>query len=120
MEDEGIVEHARRIGDEVLRPGLLELAERHPVVGDVRGEGVFFALDLVKDRATREELAPYGGSSAAMDALVSAMKANGLLPFTSQNRVHVVPPCTISADEASDALQRLDVSLTAIDAHYEG
>ena len=81
MADEGIVENAARIGDEVLRPGLHELADRHPSIGEVRGLGVFFALDLVKDRATKEPLAPYGGSSPAMDELVGACKQRGLLPF---------------------------------------
>ncbi len=120
MEDEGIVRNAKRIGDEVLRPGLSDLAERHPVIGEVRGEGVFFALDLVKDRSTKEELAPYGGTSQAMADLTAAMKDQGLLPFINYHRLHIVPPCTISASEATEALARLDVALAAADAHYEG
>ena len=63
MKEEGIVENAARIGREVLGPGLRELADRHPVIGEVRGLGVFWALDLVRDRATREPLAPYGGAA---------------------------------------------------------
>ena len=66
MKEEGMVENAARIGSDVLEPGLRELAERHPVIGEVRGLGVFWALDLVADRATREPIAPYGGSSPAM------------------------------------------------------
>ena len=62
MADEGIVENARRIGEDVLGPGLREIAERHPSVGEVRGLGVFWALDLVKDKATRETLVPYNAS----------------------------------------------------------
>jgi taurine--2-oxoglutarate transaminase len=120
MEDEGLVEHARRIGDEILRPGLAQLAERHPVIGEVRGEGVFFALDLVKDQVTKEGLAPYGASSAGMNDLVAACKANGLLPFTNYNRLHVLPPITVSEAEATMALERLDLSLGAADAHYVG
>ncbi len=53
MREEGIVENAARIGETVLGPGLRELADRHPVIGEVRGLGVFWALDLVSDRATR-------------------------------------------------------------------
>ena len=79
MESEGIIANAKSIGDDVLRPGLSALAEKHPVIGEVRGTGVFFALDLVKDRATKEELAPYGGTSEAMGALGAAMKAEGLI-----------------------------------------
>ncbi|MDD2858313.1 MAG: aspartate aminotransferase family protein [Candidatus Nanopelagicales bacterium] len=120
MRDEGIVEHARQIGTDVLGPGLLALQERHPVIGEVRGLGVFWALELVTDRATREPLAPYGGSSPAMNAFVAACKAQGLLPFTNYNRLHVVPPCTITADETAEALARLDAALSAISEHYVG
>ena len=120
MESEGIIANAKSIGDDVLRPGLSALAEKHPVIGEVRGTGVFFALDLVKDRATKEELAPYGGTSEAMGALGAAMKAEGLFPFMNYHRLHIVPPCTISAEEASDALVRLDRAFDAIDSYYEG
>ncbi len=117
MTDEGIIENAARIGEDVLRPGLDEMASRHPSIGEVRGLGVFFALDLVKNRTTREPIAPYGGSSPAMDELVSACKERGLLPFTNYNRLHVVPPCTVSADEAREGLAILDEALDAADAH---
>jgi len=117
MTDEHIVENAARIGEAVLRPGLTELAARHRSIGEVRGLGVFFALELVKDRATREPLAPYGSSSAAMDELVGECKKGGLLPFTNYNRLHVVPPCTVSEDEARQGLAILDEALLAADKH---
>ena len=120
MDEEGIVENAARIGADVLGPGLRELAERHPVIGEVRGLGVFWALDLVADRATREPLAPYGGSSPAMAALVSECKKRGLLPFTNYNRLHVVPPCTVTETEAKDGLAILDEVLAVVDTHYTG
>ena len=120
MREEGTVENAERIGREVLAPGLAELAERHPVIGDVRGLGVFWALELVSDRATKEPLAPYGGTSPAMGDLVAACKAQGLLPFVNYNRLHVVPACNVSTDEALDGLTRLDAALAAADAHYTG
>jgi taurine--2-oxoglutarate transaminase len=120
MQDEGIVENARRVGDEVLRPGILALAEKHPVIGDVRGLGVFFALELVSDRATRAPLAPYGNSSPAVNELVAACRREGLLIFNNFNRIHVVPPCTITDEEARDGLARLDRALATIDSYYEG
>jgi taurine--2-oxoglutarate transaminase len=120
MADEGIIENAARIGDEVLRPGLHELARRHPSIGEVRGLGVFFALDLVKNRATKEPLAPYGGSSPAMDELVGACKQRGLLPFVNYHRLHVVPPCTVSDNEAREGLAILDEALSVADAHTVG
>ena len=120
MTDEGIVDNARRIGDEVLGPGLAELAERHPVIGEARGLGVFWALDLVKNRETKEELAPYGGTSEAMGVLLGALKARGVLPFANYHRLHVVPPCTISETEAKEGLAALDEALGEIAGYYEG
>ena len=120
MKEEGIVEHARTIGSDVLGPGLRDLQERHPVIGEVRGLGVFWCLELVSDRATREPLAPYGGSSPAMAELLAACKANGLLPFTNYNRLHVVPPCTITTEETREALERLDAVFAVVDRHYVG
>ena len=70
----------------MLGPGLRDLADRHPVIGEVRGLGVFWALDLVSDRATRAMLPPYGASSPAMNELVAESKKRGLLPFTNYNR----------------------------------
>ncbi|MGI9007752.1 MAG: aspartate aminotransferase family protein [Streptosporangiaceae bacterium] len=120
MRAEGIVENAARIGAEVLGPGLAELADRHPVIGEVRGLGVFWALDLVSDRATRAMLAPYGGASEAMTKLAARARARGLLTFTNYNRLHVVPPCTISDAEAKEGLAILDEVLTEADAYYQG
>ena len=120
MEREGVIENARRIGDEVLRPGLEAMATAHPIIGDVRGLGVFFALDLVTDRATKEPLAPYGGTSPAMSEIVAEARREGLLIFTNYHRIHVVPPCTITEDEAREGLARLDRALRVADRYYVG
>jgi taurine---2-oxoglutarate transaminase len=120
MKDENIIGNARQIGSEVLGPGLRALAERHPVIGEIRGTAVFWAMDLVSDRQTRQMLAPYGGSSPAMTALVEECKTRGLMPFTNYNRLHVVPPCTISEAEAKEGLAILDEALAVADRYYEG
>jgi taurine---2-oxoglutarate transaminase len=120
MRDEGIIDNAVRIGTEVLGPGLRELAGRHPVIGEVRGTAVFWALDLVSNRETKEMLAPYGGSSEAMTALVADCKARGLMPFVNYNRLHVVPPCTVTESEAKEGLAILDESLSVADRYYQG
>lgn len=117
MQDEGIVEHADRLGREVLGPGLAEIADRHEVVGEVRGVGAFWALELVRDRATREPLVPYAASGPdvqPMNDLMAACKQRGLLPFVNMNRLHVVPPCTITAEEARYGLALLDEALGGI------
>ncbi|GIJ30062.1 aspartate aminotransferase family protein [Micromonospora qiuiae] len=117
MQEEGIVENAATIGADVLGPGLREIAERHPSVGDVRGLGVFWALELVKDRETKEPLAPYGSSSSEMNEVLAACKRNGLVPFANFNRIHVVPPCTVSEAEAKAGLAILDEALTLADRY---
>jgi taurine--2-oxoglutarate transaminase len=114
MEDERVVEHADSIGREVLGPGLAEIAARHEVVGEVRGTGVFWALELVKDAGTREPLVPAGASgdaNAPMARLTAACLRRGLLPFVTANRVHVVPPCTVTEEEARYGLALLDEAL---------
>lgn len=110
MEDEGIVDNAARVGRDVLGPGLTELAEKHPVVGEVRGTGVFWALELVADPTTREPL-----SAALMARAKAALVKGGVLPFTADNRIHVVPPCVVTDDEVATALSVLDTVLTQLD-----
>jgi taurine--2-oxoglutarate transaminase len=123
FKDEGIVEHARALGTDVIGPSLAEIAERHPSVGEVRGLGVFWALELVRDRATREPLVPFnarGAAAAPMAEFATACKQRGLWPFIHFNRTHVVPPCTISADELHKGFAILDEALTAADQYYVG
>ena len=120
MRDEGIIEHARSLGTDVIGPSLRELAERHPSVGDVRGLGVFWAIELVRDRATREPLVPFNASGAdakPMAEFAAACKAGGLWPFTHFNRTHVVPPCTISEDELREGLAVIDAALEVTDRY---
>ena len=99
MSEEGIVENAARVGAEVIGPELEALAAQLPIIGEVRGVGVFWAIELVTDRATREPL-----SAAQVAGLKSELAARGLLAFTAENRIHVVPPCIVSDDEVREAM----------------
>lgn len=109
MEEEGIVANAASVGADILGPGLRALAEKHDVIGEVRGTGVFWALDLVTDRATREPVSP-----AVIGKLKGELMARGYLPFFADNRLHVVPPCVITAEEAQRGLAILDEALAAL------
>ncbi len=109
MADEGVVEHAAAIGREALGPGLAALAARHAAVGEVRGRGVFWALDLVADPATREPL-----GAPAVARLKGELLDRGLLPLTADNRLHVVPPCVITEAEVSEGLAIIDAALAAV------
>ncbi len=123
MREEGIVEHARALGTDVIGPALAKLAENHPSVGEVRGLGVFWALELVRDRETREPLVPYnaaGADAAPMNELAAECKKQGLWPFVHFNRTHVVPPCTTTAEEAAEGIEILDEALTVADRYYTG
>jgi taurine--2-oxoglutarate transaminase len=123
FKEEGIVEHARSIGEDVIGPALRDLARRHPSVGEVRGLGVFWALELVRDRATREPLVPFnatGPGAAPMNEVAAACRQRGLWPFIHFNRVHVVPPCTVTAGEVADGIAILDEALVLADRHYSG
>lgn len=106
MKEEGIVENARRIGADVLGPGLRRLAETHDVVGEVRGTGVFWALELVSDRAARTPL-----GAPEMARLKAAIIARGMLPFVAENRLHVVPPAIVTDAEVATALEIIDAAL---------
>ncbi|HZC51570.1 MAG TPA: aspartate aminotransferase family protein, partial [Mycobacterium sp.] len=121
--EEKIVENARHLGTDVIEPGLRALAGKHPSIGDVRGLGVFWAIELVKDRKTREPVVPFNASgpdASPMAEFAAACKANGLWPFTHFNRVHVVPPCTITADEFREGVAILDEALLVTDRYCNG
>ena len=120
MTEEGIVENAAKIGEEVIKPLLEELMAKHKVIGEIRGLGVFWAIELVKDRATHEPLAPYGGSSPAMGEVMAACKKAGMIPFMNFNRIHICPPCNVSEAEVREGFAILDNALASIAHHYTG
>jgi len=111
MTEEKVVENAKSIGTDHLAPGLAELAEKHPIIGDVRGLGVFWALDLVDDRESRQPV-----SGGVIIQVKKALMDRGLLPFAADNRIHVVPPCIVTPDEVAQALAIYDEAFTEVEA----
>lgn len=103
MKEEKVVENAASIGNEVLRPGLEALAEKHAIIGEVRGRGLFQALELVSSREQKTPL-----TAADMAAIKGALTEAGLLAFVVENRIHVVPPCTITAEQVAQGLAIFD------------
>lgn len=112
MRDEKMVENAKNLGEDVVRPRLEKIMANSTHVGEVRGTGMFWAIELVKDQATREPLAPYGGASPEMNEVVAGIKAGGVLPFVNFNRIHVVPPLNISEEELNQGLDVIEDVLT--------
>lgn len=120
FEAEGILDHVRRLGQEVAGPRLRALAATHPCVGEVRGRGLMWAVELVRNRESREMLVPFNASGAdnqPMSRLAGACKELGVWPFTHFNRIHVAPPLVITADELSDGIARLDQALSVADEY---
>ncbi|MQY17271.1 5-aminovalerate aminotransferase DavT [Nocardia sp. RB20] len=120
FEREGILDHVRTVGSDVLGKGLRELASRHPSVGEVRGMGFFWALELVRDPQTREPLVPFAASGAAaepMSRVTAAAKERGLWPFVAANRLQIAPPLTTSADELRTGMGILDEVLAVADSY---
>jgi taurine--2-oxoglutarate transaminase len=123
FKEEKIVEHARHLGTDIVGPALQKLKDKHPSVGDVRGLGVFWAIELVRDRATREPLVPFnaaGADNKPMVDVITACKAQNLWPFTHFNRMHVVPPLVITDQEMRDGLAIIDEALNVADSYYTG
>ena len=121
--EEGILDKARRLGTDVIAPGLEKLKDKHPSVGDVRGIGAFWAIELVRNRETREPLVPFnaaGPDAKPMMDVLGACIAQGLWPFTHFNRIHVTPPITTSDAEIHEGLAIIDEALTLADALYTG
>jgi taurine--2-oxoglutarate transaminase len=120
FDDDGILERVRSLGEDVVRPALESMAERHPSVGDVRGLGLFFAIELVRDQATREPLVPFNASgpdAAPMAEFGAACKAGGVWPFLSGNRIHLAPPLVISEGDLRAGLAAVDAALDVADRH---
>ncbi|MGO1070351.1 aspartate aminotransferase family protein [Lysobacter sp. CA199] len=118
--EEGLIERARGLGERIIGPALRELQQRHACIGEVRGLGAFWALELVRDRDSREPLVPYNASGAAnapMAEFAAACKRLGLWPFVSANRTHIVPPLTIGEDELREGLAMLDQALAVADRY---
>jgi taurine--2-oxoglutarate transaminase len=121
--DDDIPGTAARLGEEIIRPELEAMAERHPSIGEVRGLGCFFAIELVRDRSTREPLVPFnaaGPAAAPMAEVGAACKARGVWPFAHFNRIHVAPPLVVTPDELRTGLAGIDAALEVADAYVTG
>ena len=119
FKDEGIVENAAERGED-FREGLQALALKHPSIGEVRGLGCFWGLELVKSRETREPLVPYNGAAedaAPVTRLAKAAMERGLYLMTHWNVILICPPLTITREELDEGLAILDEALAIADEY---
>lgn len=116
--EEGLLENAQRL-EPIVAQALSDLQKRHPCVGEFRGLGLFWVIELVRDRTTREPLAPWRASSSEMGAM-ARIKANlrdqGLYTEVKWNWIFVAPPLSITEDQLAEGLALIDRALELGDA----
>ncbi len=119
FKEEGVVENAAEMGT-VFGDKLRDLEQRHPSIGEVRGLGCFWGIELVKDRTTREPLVPFNASGEAFAPVAHLAKAaleRGLYLMTHWNVIMVCPPLTITRDEVDEGIGILDEALAVADEY---
>lgn len=117
-EEDRLIENAAAMG-KVLGQRLEDLKARHPSVGDVRYIGLFSVLEVVKDKATKEPMAPWNAKASEMGAMANVaafLRANGLYTFVRWNWIFVVPPLCINEAQLDEGLAIVDQALQIADA----
>ena len=122
-EEEGLIENSRTLGVYLLAE-LEKIKAKHPCVGDVRGKGLFAAIELVKDRATREPIVPwtaryYEHKHPLMKQLVGKLKEQGLYAYARWNMLMICPPLCITQDQLAWALELIDDALDIVDEYVK-
>lgn len=113
--DANILENVNKSG-EALGECLEEMKKVHPSVGDVRYIGLFSAVELVKDKETREPLVPYGKDpEGIMGRLIGELKKRGFMTYSHENMIIIAPPLIITAEQVREELKKLDEVLYIAD-----
>jgi taurine--2-oxoglutarate transaminase len=114
MRQDHIVEHAALMGP-VLRRMLNDLGESHPSVGEVRSIGLFGIIELVKDRTTKEPMAPWNGTSPEMIAFKKYCLDHGLFLDIHWHTALIIPPLIINEEQLKEGFEILDEALKITD-----
>ncbi|MCC8022541.1 MAG: aminotransferase class III-fold pyridoxal phosphate-dependent enzyme [Clostridiales bacterium] len=113
-----ILEHVQALAP-VLGGLLEEMKEKHACVGDVRYIGLFSALELVQDKASREPLVPYGKDpDGIMKRIFAMLRSRGVSTYGRENNINITPPLIITEQELRDALGILDEVLAEVDRMF--
>lgn len=114
-EEAGILPHVQRVG-KVLGEALEEMKRKHPCVGDVRYIGLFSAVELVRDKETREALVPYGKDpEGVMGKILGLLRERKFMTYTHENVIIVAPPLIITEEQLKEELAKLDEVLGIVD-----
>jgi len=117
--EENIVENSRVLGIKLLSE-LEKMKQRHPSIGDVRGLGLFAAIEFVRDRKTREPVVPwtvenYEKKNPTMSAILAQMKADGVMGYNRWNVLFVAPPLCITEEQLMEGLTVVDRAVAIMD-----
>lgn len=113
--EDHILDNVRAMG-KILGEIEEDLKDKHACVGDVRYKGLFSAVELVKDKATKEPLVGYNADKEnLMGKICGMLKAKGFSTYTHENIIIVAPPFIIKEDELRTAMTMLDEVLTEVD-----
>jgi taurine--2-oxoglutarate transaminase len=116
--EDKLIENTLTMG-KVLGEELEEIKAKHPSVGDVRYIGLFSVIEVVKDKATKEPMAPWNAKPSEMGAMADVAKFlrdNGLYTFVRWNWIFAVPPLCITESQLKDGLAIIDKALEITDA----
>ncbi|MEP6988086.1 MAG: aminotransferase class III-fold pyridoxal phosphate-dependent enzyme [Chloroflexota bacterium] len=117
---ENLIENSREMG-KVLRRGLNDLAEKHSVIGDIRGTGLHQVIELVKNRDTRESLSAFQQPfTEPLQIVYKTLRDEGMSTFVRWNMIFNCPPLTVTEAQLKEGLDIIDHALTKIDGYYEG
>ena len=113
-----IIENVNKVG-KVLGEKLEAMKEYHPCVGDVRYIGLFSAVELVKDKTTKEPLVPYGKDpDGIMGKIIGLLKERKFMTYSHENMVLIAPPLIITEEQLKEELIKLDEVLEIVDKQF--
>jgi taurine--2-oxoglutarate transaminase len=119
MIDDDTMNHVQRVG-RTMSDLHAQMKEKHPSVGDVRSIGLFGVLELVRNRTTKEPMAPFNGSSPEMQRLASTLRENGMYAFVNWNNLFTNPPLCITEEQLHESFAIIDRALEITDAAVTG
>ena len=116
---EGLIENSRVLGLKLLAE-LEKMKQKHPSIGDVRGLGLFAAIEFVKDRKTREPIVPwtvehYEKKDPTISGVLNQMKTEGVIGYSRWNVIFIAPPLCISEEQLMEGLRVIDKAVTLVD-----
>ncbi len=118
-EDENLIENAAAMGRYVDQQ-IAKLQSKHPSIGDWRNTGLLGCLELVRNRRTKEPMAPYNAKPeemAVMNQVAARLKQLGMYTFVRWNYIFIAPPLSITREQIDEGLAMISDALTIADAH---